>query len=107
MTLDEIKSILDTFSSAKVVESLSHPPLAEIRSHGTWLTAQPDWVEYFGLALSLHHAATTEPLGLTSFETVFRNACEHVGWSVEPGPPVVFCQTSKSREPRSSLTGWL
>ena len=87
MTLDEIKATLDNFSAAKVafvakvVESLSHPPHTEIRSPGTWLTAQPDWIEYFGLALSLHHAATTVPLGLTSFETVFINACEHVGWS--------------------------
>ena len=90
MTLDDIKATLDTFSPAKVafvakvVESLSHPPHTEIRSPGTWLTAQPDWIEYFGLALSLHHAASTVPLGLTSFETVFRNACEHVGWSVDP-----------------------
>ena len=90
MTLDEIKATLDNFSAAKVafvakvVESLSHPPHTEIRSPGTWLTAQPDWIEYFGLALSLHHAATTVPLGLTSFETVFRNACEHAGWSVDP-----------------------
>ena len=29
-------------------------------------------------------AATTVPLGITSFETVFRNACERVGWSVDP-----------------------
>ena len=40
--------------------------------------------EYFGLALSVHHGATMEPLRLTSFETVFRNACEHVGWNVLP-----------------------
>lgn len=91
MTLDEIKAALDTFSPAKVafvakvVESLAHPPHAEtIRSPGTWLTARADWIEYFGLALSLHHAATTEPLKLMSFETVFRNACEHVGWEVDP-----------------------
>ena len=90
MTLDELKRTLDSFSPAKVafvarvVESLSNPPQAEIRSHGTWLTRQPDWVEYFGLALSVHHAATAVPLGLTSFEAVFRNACEHVGWHVDP-----------------------
>lgn len=29
-----------------------------------------------------NHAATTVPLGLTSFETVFRNACQHVHWAV-------------------------
>lgn len=88
MTLDELKAKLDTFSAAKiafvasVVESLSKPTHANIRSAGTWLTAEPDWVEYFGLALAVHHAATTVPLGLTPFETVFRNACKHVGWSV-------------------------
>ena len=32
--------------------------------------------------MSVHHGATTEPLRLTAFETVFRNACEHVGWNV-------------------------
>lgn len=90
MTLDELKQALDTFSPAKiafvarVVESLSSPAQTEIRSHGTWLTSEPDWVEYFGLALSVQHAATAVPLGLTSFEAVFRNACEHVRWHVDP-----------------------
>ena len=88
MTLDELKAKLDTFSPAKiafvanVVESLSNPSQANIRSEDTWLTAVPEWIEYFGLALSVHHAATTVPLGLTSFETVFRNACQHVHWDV-------------------------
>ena len=88
MTLDEPKARLDTFSPAKiafvstVVESLSNPSQANILAEGTWLTASPDWIEYFGLALSVHHAATTVPLGLTSFETVFRNACAHVEWAV-------------------------
>jgi len=88
VTLDELKARLDSFSPAKiafvatVVESLSNPSQASIRSEGTWLTAVPDWIEYFGLALSVHHAATTVPLGLTPFETVFRNACSHVEWAV-------------------------
>ena len=88
MTLDELKAKLDTFSPAKiafvanVVESLSNPSQANIRSEDTWLTAVPEWIEYFGLALSVHHAATPVPLGLTSFETVFRNACQHVDWAV-------------------------
>ena len=34
--------------------------------------------------MSVHHGATTEPLGLSAFETVFRNACEHLGWPVDP-----------------------
>lgn len=90
MTLDELKATLDTFSPvkiefvAKVMESLANPPSANIRSRGTWLTGEPDWIEYFGLALSVHHGATTEPLGLSSFETVFRNACEHLRWSIDP-----------------------
>ncbi len=90
MTLDELKARLDSFSPAKiafvatVVESLSNPSQANIRSQGTWLTGVPEWIEYFGLALSVHHAATTVPLGLTSFEAVFRNACSHVGWPVTP-----------------------
>ncbi len=90
MTLDELKATIETFSPAKVafvakvVDSLSNPPHAEIRSQGTWLTEAGDWIEHFGLALAVHHAATPVPLGLTSFETVFRNACEHVGWSIDP-----------------------
>ena len=90
MTLDELKATLDAFSPvkiefvARVMESLANPPSANIRSRGTWLTGEPDWIEYFGLALSVHHGATTEPLGLSSFETVFRNACEHLHWSTDP-----------------------
>ena len=90
MTLDQLKARLDSFSPAKiafvatVIESLSNPSQANIRSQGTWLTGVPEWIEYFGLALSVHHAATTVPLGLTAFETVFRNACSHVGWPVSP-----------------------
>lgn len=90
VTLDELKATLDTFSPAKVefvarvMESLANPPSADIRARGTWLTGEPDWIEHFGFALSVHHGATTEPLGLSSFETVFRNACEHVQWSVDP-----------------------
>ena len=49
-------------------------------------TRHPEWIEYFGLAVSAHHGTTTEPLGLTSFETVFRNACEALEWSIDtPG----------------------
>ena len=82
MTLDELKARLDSFSPrqiafvATVVDSLSNPPRADIQQHGTWLTGSANWMEYFGLALSVHHGATTEPLGLTAFETVFRNACQ-------------------------------
>lgn len=90
MTLDDLKVRLDSFSPvqiefvAKAVDSLANPPSADIRSAGTWLTGNPDWIEYFSLALSVHHSATTEALGLTAFESAFRNACEHVGWMVDP-----------------------
>ena len=90
MTLKELRAKLDLLSPVKtqfvanVVDSLSNPPRANIRVEGTWLTSSPDWIEYFGLALSVHHGATTEPLGLKSFETVFRNACAYMGWKLDP-----------------------
>ena len=93
MTLDELKARLDSFSPrqiafvATVVDSLSNPPRADIQQHGTWLTGSANWMEYFGLALSVHHGATTEPLGLTAFETVFRNACQAAEWEVDPRGP--------------------
>lgn len=90
MTLDELKATLDTFSPvkiafvARVMESLANPPNSTIKQRGTWLTSSVEWIEYFGLALSVHHSATTEPLGLTAFEAVFRNACDHLGWPTDP-----------------------
>ena len=92
MNLDELKAELDKLSPikiafvAQVVESLSHPPRSDIQAPGTWITGSPDWMEYFGLALSVHHAATTEPLQLTAFETVFRNACAAAGMVYRRAP---------------------
>ena len=63
-----------------MVDSLSAPPIAKVTSPATWLPN--DWIEYFGLALSVHHGTTTEPLAQKGFEAVFRNACESVGWNV-------------------------
>lgn len=89
MTLDELKAKLDEFSPVKVefvsrmVDSLSRPPRTDTTGE-TWITASPEWVEYFGLALSVHHGATLEPLAQTAFEAVFRNACEYVGWQTDP-----------------------
>ena len=86
----KLKARLDTFSAAQiefvasVVDSLSNPPQTRIRERGTWLTGSPEWMEYFSLALSVHHGATEEPLGLTAFESVFRNACKAAGWLVDP-----------------------
>ena len=68
---------------ARLVDSLSSPPRASVRREATWLTDCPDWIEYFGLSLSVHHGGTTEPSGLTGFETVFRNACRSVAWTAE------------------------
>ena len=85
VTLEELKSKLDTLSSVKIkfvaqlVESLSNSPSADIRSPGTWLTESEDWIEYFGLALSVHHGSTNVPLGLGAFESVFGDACKHLG----------------------------
>jgi len=110
VTLDELKSTLDTFSPAKiafvatVVESLSNSTEANIRSEGTWLTAVPDWIEHFGLALSVHHAASTVPLGLTPFETVFRNACSHVKWAVSAPASATQRFVDLSVRPGSGLT---
>ncbi len=66
------------------MESLANPPSAKIRKRGTWLTRSDEWIEYFGLALSVHHSATTEPLGLNAFEAVFRDACSHLRWPIDP-----------------------
>ena len=89
-TLTELKERLNTLSPtgirfvARMVESLSAPPQAKVNEKGTWLTS--DWIEYFGLALSVHHGTTTEPLVQKGFEAVFRNACESVDWKVgDPG----------------------
>lgn len=86
---DNLKARIDTLSPmavrfvARLVDSLSEAPTPDTVIP-TWLTEDPEWIEYFGLAISAHHGTTTEPLGLTSFEIVFRNACEAVNWSLDP-----------------------
>ena len=67
----------------RLVDSLTGSPTAKINTP-SWLTRDAGWLEYFGLALSAHHGTTTEALGLKGFESVFRNACEAVGWGVKP-----------------------
>ena len=90
MTLQELKAKLDEFSPTKirfianVVDSLANPPRASIQQQGTWITDSPDWIEYFGLALSVHHGVSEDPLRLTAFETVFRNACKAADWTLAP-----------------------
>ena len=88
---DRLKARIDTLSPmavrfvARLVDSLSKAPKPSAVAP-TWLTRHAEWTEYFGLAISAHHGTTTEPLGLTSFETVFRNACEALEWSIDtPG----------------------
>ena len=94
MQLEELKVRLDGMSKAKLrfvsrmVESLEHSPEALIKESQTWITKSGDWLEHFGLALSVHHGVTSEPLRLESFERVFREASETVNWAVDPpGPP--------------------
>ncbi len=87
---DELKTRLDGLTPtavrfvARVVDALASPPKATTGSPATWLTSSPEWVEYFALALSVHHGTTTEPLAQKGFEVVFRNACEALDWHVEP-----------------------
>ena len=70
---------------ARLVDSLADAPRPDTVIP-TWLNRHPEWIEYFGLSISAHHGTTTEPLGLTSFEIVFRNACEALKWSMDsPG----------------------
>ena len=87
--LEALKAQIDTLSPvatrfvARMVDSLSSPAQATVNPEPTWITANADWIEYFSLALSIHHGTTTEPLGLTGFEIVFCNACDAVGWTYE------------------------
>ena len=70
---------------ARLVDSLADPPRVQFpESELTWINIEPDWIEYFGLMISAHHGITTEALGLTSFETAFRNTCEAVDWALDP-----------------------
>ena len=86
---EELKARIDGLSDtavrfvARIVDSLSSPPSATTGQPNTWISGTPDWIEYFGLALSVHHGTTIDALGLTGFETAFANACESVGWNVE------------------------
>ena len=86
---EDLKAKIDSLSEtaatfvARIVDSLSSPPSATTREPKTWISGRPEWIEYFGLALSVHHGTTIDPLGLTGFEATFSNACESVGWNVE------------------------
>ena len=87
--LDALKAQIETLSPvaarfvSRIVDSLSSPPQATFSAQPTWINESEDWIEYFSLALSIHHGTTTEPLGLIGFEIVFCNACDSVGWKYE------------------------
>ena len=85
---EELKTKIDELSDTairfvtRMVDSLSSPLIPTIKDPNAWISRTPDWIEYFGLALSVHHGTTIEALGLNGFETAFGNACESVGWKV-------------------------
>lgn len=84
MSVDDLHARIEGLSPmgvrfvARLIESLSSPPQADVTS--SWITSNPGWVEYFGLTISAHHGVTVEPLALVPFEVAFRNSCEAVGW---------------------------
>ena len=86
---EELKAKIDALSDTairfvtRMVDSLSSPPDSTIGDSDAWIARSADWIEYFGLALSVHHGTTIDALGLSGFETAFGNACESVGWDVE------------------------
>ena len=111
--IDELKARIESLSPmgarfvSRLIDSLSSPPRADFTS--TWITSNPEWVEYFGLTISVHHSTTVEPLGLTSFEVAFRNTCGALEWNVdEPGSATqrfvdVTVQTADATERKLSL----
>ena len=83
-TIDDLSPMGVRFV-ARMVDSLADPPRVQFpESEPTWITDEPDWIEYFGLMISAHHGITVEALGLTSFETAFRNTCDAVDWALDP-----------------------
>ena len=112
---EELKVRIDALSPsavrfvARMVDSLSSPPKVSVRQRATWITTSPNWIEYFGLSLSVHHGSTIDPLGLTGFETVFQNACESVDWKVEKSESAthrftdLVVRRGKNRKQRLSL----
>ena len=74
----------------RMIDSVAHPPKARVAGpEPTWITEELDWIEYFGLMISAHHGVTVDALGLSSFESAFRSACEAANWALDPpGSPV-------------------
>ena len=67
---EDLKAKIDGLSETairfvtRMVNSLSSPPTSTIKGAKTWITDSTDWVEYFGLALSVHHGTTVDALAL-------------------------------------------
>ncbi len=86
---EELKARIDGLSDtairfvARMVDSLTLPPTALPSKSPTWISGTPEWIEYFGLTLSVHHGTTVDALGLDGFETAFGNTCGSVEWKVE------------------------
>ncbi len=86
---EELKARIDGLSDtairfvARMVDSLTLPPTALPGKSPTWISGTPEWIEYFGLTLSVHHGTTVDALGLDGFEAAFSNSCESIGWTVE------------------------
>lgn len=86
---EELKERIDNLSDtairfvARMVDSLALPPTALPSKSPTWISGTPEWLEYFGLTLSVHHGTTAQALGLDGFEAAFSNSCESVDWTVE------------------------
>lgn len=86
---EELKARIDGLSDtairfvARMVDSLALPPTALPSKSPTWISGTPEWIEYFGLTLSVHHGTTADALGLDGFEAAFSNSCESVEWTVE------------------------
>ncbi|MCY4655125.1 MAG: hypothetical protein OXC95_18415 [Dehalococcoidia bacterium] len=86
---EDLKAKIDGLSDSairfvtRMVDSLSSPPASTIKDPDAWISRTDEWIEYFGLALSVHHGTTKDALGLNGFETAFCNACESVGWEIE------------------------
>ena len=88
--IDDLKTRFESLSPiavrfiARLIDSLSTPPRADIAILG--LRAKSEWVEYFGLTISVHHSTTAEPLGLVGFEIAFYAVC--IGENAARVPPV-------------------
>ena len=53
-------------------DAVADPPKAQTAATTpTRINAEPDWIEYFGYRISVHHGITADALGLSAFEAAF------------------------------------